>query len=382
MLINRYIESDMKINIPFEKKNQLKDFINSEVFSDRCIKSYSEYWSEHAARMSLGFSGDGVEVSGDSGFYIPEATFKRFFRRLVKAFKSPKIGFTKALDLFQQHFSSRQYMTWAEGFVATMRHDPLTDPDLSPYRINHLNLKRDFSDTLVSIEDIKRHYGQWAPYSLSDHIIIAYYFRNILIPYLNRHKSLNFMEIGGGGGNLASILYREYSPNTFLMVDLPESIVNAFVFLSNVFPEARIILPNAFEEFITSFDLENTSNGDVGIFVFLTPWQINALPKNIVDLSINTHSFQEMTHSQISDYFNLVERVSKNEGLFFCVNRVEKIPCNANAYTEVQNEPPNRFYEYPWREKNIRLIDEVSRLHRVCSADGTAIKLEKIVKSV
>jgi putative sugar O-methyltransferase len=273
-------------------------------------------------------------------------------------------------------------MTWAKGFNATMQHHPVIDPDLSPYRINHHKLKRDFDNVLVSVEDIRQHYAKWAPYSLTDHVIIAYYFRNILVPYINRQKALNFMEIGGGSGNLASILYREFSPRIFFMVDLPESIINAFAFLSRTFPNARIVLPDSSIEFINSFDEQNTVKDYEGAFVFLTPWQINHLPSDIVDLSINTHSFQEMTHGQISDYFNLIERVNRNESFFFCANRVEKIPTNSNSYTEVQAEPPNRFYEYPWQSKNIRLIDEISRLHRVCSADGTAIRLEKIVKSV
>ena len=115
------------------------------------------------------------------------------------------------------------------------------------------------------------------------------------------------------------------------MGDLPESIVNAFVFLSGVFPKANFVLPEAFEDFISSFDAENSIIKVEGTFVFLTPWQINLLPQNIIDLSINTHSFQEMTHAQINDYFNLIEKVSKNESFFFCVNRVEKIPCNGNA---------------------------------------------------
>ena len=165
------------------------------------------------------------------------------------------------------------------------------------------------------------------------------------------------------------------------MVDLPESIVNAFIFLSSVFPQAKIILPDAFEASSGILSESPSVGGITPTFVFLTPWQINLLPSDYFDLAVNTHSFQEMKHEQIDEYFSLIDRVSKSDGLFFCVNRVEKIPCNGNSYNEVQHEPPNRFYEYPWRSKNIRLIDEISRLHRVCAADDTAIRLEKVVKS-
>ena len=87
-----------------------------------------------------------------------------------------------------------------------------------------------------------------------------------------------------------------------------------------------------------------------------------------------------MTHSQIDYYFLEIERVSKKgkDSYFFCANRVEKIPTDSNAFKVMQEEPPNRFYEYPWQEKNERLIDEVSRLHRLCNLDAHAIRLERI----
>jgi len=373
----------MKINISHENQNKLKEFINSNSFSNRSMSAYSDYWEEHASRMRLEFFNDAVDISGESGFYLSEAASKRFFRRLIKAIKSPRIAAGRVFALCRQYFSTPRYMTWADGFNATMRHDPVTDPDMSPFRINHLNLSRDFNDTLANIQDVKKDFAQWTTLTLSDHVLIAYYFRNILIPHVDKNKkNLNILEIGGGGGNLASILYRHLSPKIFFMVDLPESIVNAYVYLSDIFPKAAIVLPNEFENYIGLLDFNNAVADSCGTFVFLTPWQINLLPHGIMDLTINTHSFQEMTHAQINDYFCLVESASKHNGLFFCVNRVEKIPCKGNAYVEIQNAPPNRFYEYPWRTKNLRLIDEVSRLHRVCAADNTAIRLERIVKSL
>jgi hypothetical protein len=187
------------------------------------------------------------------------------------------------------------------------------------------------------------------------------------------------MEIGGGSGNLASVLYKEYSPKLLLMIDLPESIVNSFVFLASIFPKAHFVLPNLAEDYINKY-FANDLATEHGAIVFLTPLQAHFLPSNVVDLAINTHSFQEMTHDQIAEYFGLIERVSKEKSLFFCANRVEKIPCSGNSYTEIQKDPPNRFYDYPWHQKNIRIIDEISRLHRVCLADGVALRLESIVK--
>jgi len=369
----------MEKNLSSENQKKLLSFMNSNSFSNRSDVAYSDYWKTHASRMKVKFTADGVDVSGDSGFYLPESVFRKLLRRSLIAIKTPSRVISKLYSLVQQYFGTPRFMSWSQGFDATMRHDPVTDPDLSSFRINHLELRRNFSEVLKSAREVEIDFAKWTKFSLTSHVLVAYYFRNILIPYIDKgKKDLKFCEIGAGSGNLASILYREFSPRIFFIVDLPESIVNAFVHLSGLFPQATFVLPHELENEIGLLDINDMNNDIAGCFVFLTPWQINLLPDNIIDLSINTHSFQEMTHAQIDEYFLLVERISKIGGHFFCVNRVEKIPCKGNAYVEIQHEPPNRFYEYPWRDKNVRLIDEVSRLHRVCAADDTAIRLERI----
>ena len=152
---------------------------------------------------------------------------------------------------------------------------------------------------------------------------MAYYYKNLMMPHVEASKADYFLEIGGGSGNLTSILQNEFNPKVFFLIDLPESITNAVVFLNDLFPDARKILPNNAENFIKSkFDKGGNSKvsfheNDVPTFCFLTPWQVELLLDNFIDLPINTESSQEMTHAQINEYFNLVARVSKNRGLFF-----------------------------------------------------------------
>ena len=56
----------------------------------------------------------------------------------------------------------------------------------------------------------------------------------------------NFMEIGGGNGLFASILSRKYKPKNYIMIDLPETLVNTYCYLSNCSNEYDIFLPNSF----------------------------------------------------------------------------------------------------------------------------------------
>jgi putative sugar O-methyltransferase len=308
---------------------------------------------------------------------VPENMWGRFYRRFLNAIRSPSIVVNKTLEL-SHFFCAPRYMSWFDGFDATMRNEIITDPDLSPFRIDHRNLRNCSAYILNTTREVKKHYSARCSCALSAQVVQAYYFRNLLIPFVENKNPINVLEIGSGSGNLASVIFNEYAPRVLFLVDLPESIVNAFIFLSSIYPDVPIFLPDQSKDFLSKFN--PYGGNDESVIVFLTPWQVDLLPSDVIDLAINTHSFQEMKQEQIKDYFSLIQRVVRNEGLFFCVNRVEKIPCTGNSYEEVQYEPPNRFYEYPWNPKNLRLIDEISRIHRICASDATAIRLEKVVK--
>ncbi len=87
-----------------------------------------------------------------------------------------------------------------------------------------------------------------------------------------------------------------------------------------------------------------------------------------------------MTHIQIDNYFKLIQRVGKNNSLFFTSNRVEKIPCGPNSYNQVQKDPPNRFSEYPWDKINEILIYELCRFMRLVSLESHYIRMERLKK--
>ena len=114
-------------------------------------------------------------------------------------------------------------------------------------------------------------------------------------------------------------------------------------------------------------------------FVFRTPEQINTLEDNFIDLAINNHSFQEMSHKQIAEYFELIQRCSKKGAYFYTANRVEKIPSGPDDGKETL-EPPQRFCEYPWVRSNKVLVHEICRLMRLVQLDNIYVHLEKIEK--
>ena len=374
----------MKNGVKFElNKNQqksIRNYINSEYFKNKKDDNYSAYWEEESKLLRFSFKGSNeISITGSSGFYVPSNKYSNLIKKLINIYSYRKKIIYKIKSLFSSYFAKPKFMSYKNGFNAVMANKPISDPDLSDYRFNHLENSIKFKNIIQKYKDIVKHYKEITSINLNlvEHrniIICHYYYRNLLIPFLENHNGDVFLEIGPGSGNLPGILANLFTPKIYIIIDLPESLINSYIFLSSKFPNYKYILPNEFN--VEQLNLKNNYKNTT--FIFLIPSQKNLIPDNLVDLSINTHSFQEMNQNIISDYFKLIYRVGKENSLFFCSNRVEKIPTNNNPYTEMQISPPNNFYDYPWQKGNENLINEISRLHRIICADAIAIKLEKI----
>lgn len=364
-----------KTSLPLEagQVERLNQFIGSKLFTcNSGAVAKSSYWQYHGKKLvTEKHPRGGVSISGESGFYVPSSSSfaKRLVYRAVNGIKQPSL-ISKALGVrFQAHFGVPRLMSYYEAFDAAMSHDAVSDPDLSPWRVNHLKLASR-SSVFPTSAAVAKHYQSWSSYGATPNVVNHYYYQNLLRGFIPGKELRTVLEIGAGNGNFPSIFYHDWSPVRIFLVDLPETIAVAFAFLANLFPKAKLVLPNEVERGLPEhFD-----------FVFLTVDQLDLVASDSVDLAINCHSFQEMTHEQIVIYFTFIQRICRNSGYFFTANRIEKIPCGPGSYTQEQFEPPNRFAEYPWNASNEVLIYEVSRLSRLVQLDGVAIRLERIHK--
>lgn len=366
--------STTKLTIDPTIAKRLRDFLCSDFFFVKSSIAKSEYWKHYAAQLQTTIDegrGGWACISGVSGFYVPaSASFlQRIKKRTVNAIKSPKKIISWAQQQIEKFFVLR-LMSYERAFDSVMCGDEVTEPVLSKFLINHRRLAK-VSGVLPSSAAILEHYQKWSGYQASANIINHYYYRNLLCNFVKLGELKTIMEIGSGNGNFASILYADWAPNRVILVDLPETLATAIPFLSNLFPKARLILPHELSQkgLDSEFD-----------FAFLTVDQVDAIQNNSVDLAINCHSFQEMTHRQIEAYFRLVQKVCKPSALFFVANRLEKIPCGPDAFTVDQPSPPNRFEDYPWDKQNIDLIHEISKLHQLTQTRHVGIRLQRIVK--
>ena len=187
-------------------------------------------------------------------------------------------------------------------------------------------------------------------------------------------KTKFIAEIGAGNGNLMSLLKHHFNSKCIINVDLPETLTLCIPFLANLFPNAKILLPNEINEKVGEDALLNYD------FIFLTPGQITLLEENLIDLFINTASFGEMNMPQIEEYINLIQKVGKQGSFFFCSNSVEKVPSYGKKDENYKHIKPIRFFEYPFFNNEI-LFFEICKFNSLVQNAPGYLRLEKIKKS-
>jgi putative sugar O-methyltransferase len=361
-----------KLSTKSAVSDRLRAFISSDLFVVQSGVAKSEYWKYHSEKLQANVVGDSIEVTGESGFYVPQqsSVLKRTARKMLRGIREPakavkwlKRGITSAFEV-------PRLLSHEQAFDAVMSCADISIPIVSAFAIDHRELAR-VPGVFASAASVSRHYKKWSGYEASANIYNHYYYQNILSGYKNANQIRTVLEIGAGNGNFPSILFHDWSPVRVVLIDLPETLAVSIAFLSSVFPEANIVMPHEIQAggMLDHFD-----------FAFLTVDQVNLLRDGSIDIAINCHSFQEMTHEQIGIYFALVQRVCRESGFFFTANRVEKIPCGPDAYSVRQLDPPNRMAEYPWNGQNEILVHEISKLSRLVQLDAVSIRLERIRK--
>jgi putative sugar O-methyltransferase len=348
--------------------------MRSEAFNIQSSTAKSEYWRYFSDQLSTDVSSGSVEVTGRSGFYVPPpaSVVTRLIQKAARAARQPSLVGSWIGREVASRFEIPRLMSYENAFDAVMSAADVSMPVMSPFALDHRKLAQR-PGVFANLASVARHYQGWSGNQASANIINHYYYQNILRGSIEPGQIRTVLEIGPGNGNFPSILYHDWAPVRIVLIDLPETLAISIPYLSSLFPSASIAMPNEIQAggFPKEFD-----------FAFLTVDQLEMLESDSVDLAINCHSFQEMTHGQIDIYFKLIQRVGRDSGWFFTANRVEKIPTGANAFSVEQPDPPNRMAEYPWNPRNRVLVYEISRLSRLVQLDSVAMRLERIDKSL
>jgi SAM-dependent methyltransferase len=186
------------------------------------------------------------------------------------------------------------------------------------------------------------------------HDLSQIFFADSIHRTLAGRRAPRILEIGAGYGALAAKLRRIDAGSRLVLVDLPETLAIQRWYLSQAMPAARLI---GYREYCNLGMQSALEQADV---LLLPPAAISELPAKIFDAAINIRSFAEMTTSYVGFYVSEIERVLKENGIFYCVNnmqkstagdqfRIEDIPFDDNW--RLENAAP-----VPWQNHIIELV--------------------------
>ena len=213
------------------------------------------------------------------------------------------------------------------------------------------NLMPDVGDPETTSLEIRNPDNSNIYFSANYHDIVEiYYFlhlQDVLMEMKNIKKPI-IAEIGAGYGGIATKIKKNLNDCKYIIFDLPE--VNAVqnYYLSNVFPEKKII---GYNEYKMSKNILK-DNFD---FLLLPGWEIKNFKRNSIDTIINMRSMMEMNHDVIKFYFKSIHRIIKHNGIFF----------NANRYIKRDIKLEDYPYDKKWKivksqqsevQKNIHIL--------------------------
>lgn len=362
-------------NCSSEFVERFRDFLSSDEYRNIDPHSKTGYWERHSDAININISENKITIDGNesgAGFDIQPnlSRTQHTIHRIRRLLDDPSLLSSYIRRKTAHSDSGISLLNHFEAFDKVMTHDPLAGIEISPYRVNFAAMKEQLG-VVSSTHDICNESFTKSKYLVSDHTIRAYYFFNILNTYTDLDQAKTIIDIGAGNANLLSLLNTKLDNSTLIDIDLPEVLAFAILYLSDLFPDAKLLLPN--EAALNSRDFADCD------FVFLTPRQIDMIDDQSIDLIINIDSMQEMTRSQIEIYFQFIERCSKELSHFFSCNRVDSIPWGRNWPDSERSLPPNRFSEYPWNPSaNKTVIYEICRLTRLTSLDSHYIRLEQM----
>lgn len=213
---------------------------------------------------------------------------------------------------------------------------------------NFKNLKLNYSSTLLFLKDLdlyKIMFGNFNNLSSNNNLRKwgyqyqnkKFHFidpsskiqKNLILNSLNllENKKFNILEIGGGFGSLAERTFNEKNINSYMIIDIPSSLLIAYYYLGSKFGTENVELINSAEEFKNRCNLNKKK-------IYLVPSCFFNLVKDLEDFDMlcNFASFSEMGYNTIKYYLtNLPDKI--------------KLIINSNSNIEKKRDTSDNFKE-------------------------------------
>jgi hypothetical protein len=141
-------------------------------------------------------------------------------------------------------------------------------------------------------------------------------------------------EIGAGYGRMPEALFACNPQATYLIFDLPESLLISSSYLPVSHPETDIV------DYPTQKGLPTISRDDLkpGQFWFCGSHDLEKLSPDTVDVFLSVYTFQEMQQFQVDAYFKLIDRTTS--GYFYTAQKWKaSLPTEFSGYDEYPFNP-------------------------------------------
>lgn len=280
---------------------------------------------------------------------------------------------SQSLDLALQHIKNSHYSKHWDVFDENFRACLRDSNSMENFRNNNISYLLDDNNTKVSSEIINLYVDQLLLKVDSDFInkfkegkignprvfkskiglidyndIFLLNFFQTLRPFMEKNERIIYAEVGGGYGGLANKVKLYNTNSCICLFDLPEVNAISHFYLKKNFPSSRIFTFTDFCNVKYKLDLQSISlEYD---FIILPGWTMEAFPNQIFDISVNTRSFMEMNIETVHYYFNCIQKCSKIDSVFYCVNRYEKSTVGHKI----------RFKDYPFDNRWYPVISNKS----------------------
>lgn len=197
--------------------------------------------------------------------------------------------------------------------------------------INYLKNKQNFDFNTAPIKFCEVPFSSPNVTVLLNNRLISpeFLYKLIIALRIQDHVNLSqatVVEIGAGLGTLSRCIKLLHPTVNYAIIDLPETLFFAYIFLRASFPEAKILYVVNQNQLI---EIDQTKYD----FIFIPARLATALPKGLrVDLVCNTHSLGEMRQKTVNDYMGMIQEHLAVK-FFYSMNRFLQTNEHINIHT-------------------------------------------------
>ncbi len=301
-----------KIFIPKEKLALIADFHHSLSVESIQDKEIGSFWAKGQREIKLNFN---------TSRSFAEITTERHFAHSL--FNDPLSNIIEKINVTNSYKLIKKLSLIKEN-------DPFLD------RLLSLSIPK-------NPEFGVKHRGKLLTQRFVKGLVSSYiFFLTAKIHNISFHQKPAILEIGAGIGNMGIIFKILFPESTYIIIDLPVTLITAMLHISAVFPDSRILVVKD-----TPISERDMIKHD---FIFIPHYAKDILPKRCLDIVWNESSMGEMESKTVSEYFNLIRNAVKEKNLFYNSNRLNK---------------NSRFFDYPYTDKDIHILKSYDIFHHL-----------------